>query len=261
MRKKYRIDTSRNIGKVIFVVEGGCPEGGTELRLLKKIFTDILGYETNELRRGADEEFVLYGRNPYSIVYGLNLPKNQLTQLTGESIDNLFYRLRTEFELKPEDCPVFFLYDRDVKSYKKNELRGGYVKRYTDPYGTPEGDQGQLLLSYPSVESYTVSCFETDLAQNRYELGADLKGKLAQLGIKETNIQTQEHLIRAAEEMDTALSELGCIEYDLDKLAPTLLLAYEGEQKLYEEEGGFSLLSQISLALMELNVLVEIEEN
>lgn len=37
--KKYKIDKSKNIGNVIFVVEGGRPEtGGTELRLLKRIF-------------------------------------------------------------------------------------------------------------------------------------------------------------------------------------------------------------------------------
>lgn len=47
--KKYRIDKTKNIGNVIFVVEGGRPEtGGTELRLLKKIFADILGYEVQE---------------------------------------------------------------------------------------------------------------------------------------------------------------------------------------------------------------------
>lgn len=40
--KKYRIDKTKNIGNVIFVVEGGRPKtGGTELRLLKKIFVDI----------------------------------------------------------------------------------------------------------------------------------------------------------------------------------------------------------------------------
>ena len=62
--KKYRIDKTKNIGNVIFVVEGGRPEtGGTELRLLKKIFADILEYEVQELRRGS-EEFIGYGKNP-----------------------------------------------------------------------------------------------------------------------------------------------------------------------------------------------------
>lgn len=52
--KKYRIDKSKMIGNVIFVVEGGRPDtGGTELRLLKRIFADILEYEVQELRRGT----------------------------------------------------------------------------------------------------------------------------------------------------------------------------------------------------------------
>ena len=57
--KKYKIDKMKNIGNVIFVVEGGRPEtGGTELRLLKKIFADILGYEVQELRRGSEESAI-----------------------------------------------------------------------------------------------------------------------------------------------------------------------------------------------------------
>ncbi|MDO4522083.1 MAG: hypothetical protein Q4B57_02925, partial [Eubacteriales bacterium] len=64
-------------------------------------------------------------------VFALNLPKNQLTQLTEDSIDELFRRLKEEFNVKPEDCPIFFLYDRDVKSYRLNELspcRNGFVR-------------------------------------------------------------------------------------------------------------------------------------
>lgn len=53
---KYKLNKEKNVGTVIFVVEGGRPEtGGTELKLLKTIFSDILGYEVHELRRGSDE--------------------------------------------------------------------------------------------------------------------------------------------------------------------------------------------------------------
>ncbi len=157
--KKYRIDKSKNIGNVIFVVEGGRPEtGGTELRLLKKIFADILGYEVQELRRGCDE-FIGHGVNPQYRVFALNLPKNQLTQMTDDALDTLYARISGEFGIKPEDCPIFYLYDRDYLSYKPNELRGKYVKRYTDPYSNENGDIGQLLLSYPAIESYLMHAF------------------------------------------------------------------------------------------------------
>ena len=162
-------------GNVIFVVEGGRPDtGGTELRVLKKIFVDILGYEVQELRRGS-EEFIGHGRNPQFRVFALNLPKNQLTQLTEDALDELYRRLREEFSIKPEDCPVFYLYDRDVLSYKRNELREKYVKKYTDPYGTDKGDQGQLLLSYPAIESYLISCIADDSTVLSCKMGQDVK--------------------------------------------------------------------------------------
>lgn len=173
--KKYKIDKSRNIGNVIFVVEGGRPEtGGTELRLLKKIFADILGYEVQELRRGCDE-FIGHGVNQQYHVFALNLPKNQLTQMTDEALDVLYARISREFGIKPEDCPIFYLYDRDYLSYKRNELRGKYVKKYTDPYSNENGDIGQLLLSYPAIESYLLSCIQDDTYKHSCFLGKDLK--------------------------------------------------------------------------------------
>jgi hypothetical protein len=97
--KKFKIDKAKNIGNVIFVVEGGRSEtGGTELRLLKKIFGDILEYEVQELRRGSDE-FIGHGKNPQFRVFALNLPKNQLTQLTEESIDELSCNRKLSFIL------------------------------------------------------------------------------------------------------------------------------------------------------------------
>ena len=140
--KKYRIDKSKMIGNVIFVVEGGRPDtGGTELRLLKRIFADILEYEVQELCRGHDE-FIAHGHNPHFHVFALNLPKNQLTQLTDDA----------------------------------------------------------------------------------------------------TN---------------AGLEAFGLGQYDLDGLAPTLLGVYDCQQEKFGKDGSFSLLSLISMALLELGILVE----
>lgn len=274
--KKYRIDKTKNIGNVIFVVEGGRPEtGGTELRLLKKIFADILEYEVHELRRGCDE-FIGYGKNPQFRVFALNLPKNQLTELTEESIDELFCRLIEEFGIKPEDCPIFYLYDRDVLSYKKNELRGKYVKKYTDPYGTDSGDQGQLLLSYPAIESFLLSCLEDDTFKMSSRLGKDVKGMLTDKicpsdCIDKTNIhletvdmvfsedksEAEKRLVHSVNEMDKGLKSVGITSYDVDNLSSTLLDVYDFQQQKYTEENTFLLLSLVGMALLELGVIVE----
>ena len=277
--KKYRIDKTKNIGNVIFVVEGGRPEtGGTELRLLKKIFADILDYEVQELRRGS-EEFIGHGKNPQFHVFALNLPKNQLTQLTEDAIDELFCRLREEFGIKPEDCPVFYLYDRDVLSYKRNELRGKYVKKYTDPYGTDMGAQGQLLLSYPSIESYLLSCIKNDTIKQSFRLGHDAKVVLKRiinpdncidkteahlntvdLVFSEEASEAEKRLIHSINEMDNGLATMGIQVYDLDNLAPTLLEVYDYQQQKYVEETVFSLLSLVGMALLELGVITEYDE-
>lgn len=258
--KTYKIDKSKNIGNVIFVVEGGRTDtGGTELRLLKNIFSDILGYEVRELRRGC-EEFIGHGNNPYSRVFALNLPKNQLTQLTDDSLDELFRRLKNEFDIKPEDCPIFFLYDRDYLSYHPNELRGKYVKRYTDPYGDENGNQGQLLLSYPSVESYLLSCIQDDVYLQSYFLGRDLKPELDNIDFSEEDISTEEQLIHATTEMDKCLDSFGFSSYNLDDLAPVMLGAYDIQQKKQKADGKFSLLSFVSMALLELGLIIENEE-
>lgn len=260
MIKKYRIDRTRIIGDVIFVVEGGrTKEGGTELRLLKSIFADILGYEVQELRRGC-EEFIGHGNNSSSRVFALNLQKNQLTQLTEDAMDELFARLKSEFKIKPEDCPIFYLYDRDYLSYHRNELRGKYVKKYTDPYVNESGDQGQLLLSYPSVESYLLSCIKEDVYKEKYYLGKDVKPALGEQGFSVEDISTDEHIVHATTEMDKGLSAFGIEEYDLDNLAPVLLAVYDEQQKNVDDVKKFSLVSLVSMALLELGVIVEVEE-
>ncbi len=277
--KKYKIDKTKNIGNVVFVVEGGRPDtGGTELRLLKKIFSDILEYEVQELRRGS-EEFIGHGPNSSFHVFALNLPKNQLTQLTEDSLDVLFGRLKKEFHIKPEDCPIFYLYDRDVRSYHLNELRARYIKKYTDPYGTDEGNQGQLLLSYPAIESYLLSCIIDKTFEYSSELGkeakimlsdmicpegsrekADIHEKTINLVFTERYEEAEKRLIHSINEMNYGLEMMGIESYDLDNLASVLLAVYDYEQEKYKGEKKFSFISLVGMALLELGVIVELVE-
>lgn len=145
-------------------------------------------------------------------------------------------------------------------SYKRNELRGKYVKKYTDPYGDENGNLGQLLLSYPAVESYLLSCIQDDVFSEAFFLGKDLKPELDKIGFSEEGISDEDHLIHAAIEMDKGLSEFGLCPYDLDNLAPTLLGVYDYQQEKHKTDESFSLLSLISMALLELGIIVECDE-
>lgn len=255
MEKTYKIDHSRNIGTVLFVVEGGNENGGAELRLIKKIFTDILGFEMNELRRGTDE-FIGYQGSSGSRVIGMNLPKNQIHKISDEDLDVLYQKIRDDLHLKPENYPLFFIYDRDYKSYKHNQLRK-YVNRFTDPYSNDEGDRGQLLLSYPSVEAFIMSCFKDNTFQEKHELGTELKVINKALKYDIEHIQSDSDLIHAVDEMNAACAEFECSDYDIDNLSEFLIKMYDKQQQYYVENAAFSVLSQISMALLELGIIVE----
>ena len=53
---------------------------------------------------------------------------------------------------------------------------------------------------------------------------------------------------------------MGVHTYDLDNLAPTLLEVYDYQQKKYDEDNVFHLLSLVGMALLELGVITECDE-
>lgn len=252
MNKHYIVRHDKNVGTVIFILEGS----KTEFQLLNKIFVDLLGYQIHELRRTKAQGFELRGSNPYSRIVALNLKSNFLFGINQDELDQLFVLIAQELKIKPEDVPIYYLYDRDVKSYEIDEVRE-YVERYQDPYGTIEGDQGQLLLSYPSIESYMVSCFQEDAFTLEYELGKALKQDAAQNGHTIQMIKKNSQIIHAADELNRAIEHHGIDEYDLDRLGDVLLSLYNHQQDEYLEKNTFRLLSTLSFAFLELGIIEE----
>ena len=113
------------------------------------------------------------------------------------------------------------------------------------------------MLSYPAVESYILSCVQENVFEQRYLLGTEAKVQLAQCEFSEDKISEDEHIIHATIEMDKGLAKLMIDDYDLDNLGTTLLGVYEGQQNIVKEYQQFSALSLISMALLELGVIVE----
>ena len=60
--------------------------------------------------------------------------------------------------------------------------------------------------------------------------------------------------------MDGGLEMMGVQGYDLDNLAPLLLEVYDYQQQKYIEEDVFSVFSLVGMALLELGVIIEEDE-
>ncbi len=78
--------------------------------------------------------------------------------------------------------------------------------------------QGLLLLSYPAIESFTLSNFEHHVFRENKETGKELKQYLHSRHINHQNI-TEESLMCAVRELWEALQKIGKLKLDLDSVA------------------------------------------
>lgn len=84
--------------------------------------------------------------------------------------------------------------------------------------------------------------------------------KTVDLVFSEEKTKAEKRLIHSINEMDSGLKAMGVRAYDLDNLAPTLLEVYDYQQQKYKDEDVFSLLSLVGMALLELDVIIECDE-
>ena len=84
--------------------------------------------------------------------------------------------------------------------------------------------------------------------------------KTVDLVFSEDKFEAEKRLIHSINEMDNGLETIGITSYDLDNLSSTLLDVYDYQQQKYMDENVFSLLSLVGMALLELGVIIECDE-
>lgn len=73
----------------------------------------------------------------------------------------MFDVLREQYQFPVDQSAIYYLFDRDPKSNTDSALIEKYIHSLADPYDNDNGYKaGQLLLSYPSIESYIISNFK-----------------------------------------------------------------------------------------------------
>ena len=82
--------------------------------------------------------------------------------------------LRYKYKFPVDQSAIYYLFDRDPKSNTDTELIKNYIQSLANPYENKNYKAGQLILSYPSIESYIVSNFR-DTSNLRFSLGKEAK--------------------------------------------------------------------------------------
>lgn len=251
------LNKDKSIGKVLYIVEGE----KTESYILWRLFTQIFDYQVETLLR--DKKYHKYNSktNPNSQVFVINAEQSNIKniQKDNEFLNNLFRELIENYDFDIDNSAIYYLFDRDNKSNTDAEFIRGLIgelanSRNNDGYLR----QGLLLLSYPCIESFTLSNFCCNSFSEKIDTGANLKTYLNKQKINHQNI-TDETLILAIKEMLNSFLCMGIDDYNIDNFSDCNMDIFNFEEAVYSEEKLYNALSLISISLIDLG-LVEIQQ-
>lgn len=245
---------NKRIGKVLFIVEGG----KHEFNLLKKIFVDVMGYTQIEKRR-ENARYYIRNAEKHSVIAVINTKTSNIESITDqEYLDSVFEKLIEIYDFDVDNAAIYYLFDRDPESNTDLGLITQLIGKLKNALENDDYTRGgMLLLSYPSVESYEVSCFQDESYKLSKKLGAEVKeyicsnAKLISMNkINETSI------VHAGSEMKGYLELMG-IELDLEDFSVTNEKVFHTEEQYLMEHSAFRLLSLLSCAFLDLGILKE----
>lgn len=252
-------DENRHIGKVLFIVEGI----KDEIYLLNKIFTCIFNYQYEKIDRLERYKPYNIKENPTSSIFVINTKESSINDINDADgyLDNLFTKLINEYKFPVDKAAIFYVFDRDSKSNTDKDIFIDLFKRLNNSRDSSEGfdKPGLLLISYPSIESFTASNYIKDTYNLEEATGHDMKTFLhaKNLACQRINCGTVE---LATLEMKKALSSIGISDYDLDNFSTTNIKIFDFQENNYAASKKYRLLSLLCIALIDLRLIEIIDD-
>ena len=251
-----RLNKDKHIGRVLFIVEGS----RTEFSILRQIFCNLLGYSYVEKRRNRLTYFASTN-DRFSKVGVINTQESNIRDISENEayLDEVFDILREQYRFPVDQSAIYYLFDRDPKSNTASALIEKYILSLTNPYDNDDYKAGQLLLSYPSIESYIISNFREITNVPQFLLGKDVKAYIGGNTDIQINRISEETLIKAANEFLRYLSSEQ-IAFDVDEFSEASHAVFTKQEAEYLSGQGFRLFSMLTLAFLQMGI-IELEES
>lgn len=250
------LNKGKSIGKVLYIVEGG----KTEPYILHKIFTKVFDYQVETILREKGYHKYNSKENLTSQVFVINAEESNIKNIDkdNEFLNNLFRTLIEDYDFDIDNSAIYYLFDRDNQS---NTDLAFIEELLTSLTNSRENKnylrQGLLLLSYPSIESFTLSNFQKDCFNKKFKIGDDLKTYLHEQKLNHQNI-SDETLCSATEELFKAFSAMNIDNYDIDNFGDCNTSIFHYEEATFSKEQLYKTLSLVCISLMDL-ALIEIK--
>lgn len=249
------LNKNKNIGRVLFIVEGS----STEKYILWKIFADIFDYQVETKMREHPYNIFNKKDNPYSKVFVINAKESNIKNIKkdDEFLNNLFRTLVEEYDFDVDDAAIYYLFDRDPESNTDLDFILKLLNQLTNSRENEDNyRQGLLLLSYPSIESFTLSCFESDSFNVKFGIGNELKKYLEDHKFNQSKI-TEDKLLLAATTLCNTLIQINNGEkFDIDDFKKCNIKVFNFEESLYSTDSVFCCLCLLCISLIDLGLII-----
>lgn len=249
---KISLNKDKNIGKVLYIVEGS----RTEKYLLWKIFADIFDYQVETIIRDHPYQIFNKKENPYSKVFVINAAESNIKNIKkdDEFLNNLFIELIENYNFDIDNAAIYYLFDRDAESNTDPIFIKNLLNTLTNSRENENNfRQGILLLSYPSIESFTLSCFDKNSFSLKIKLGSELKQYLDNSKFNQSKID-ENALQLAVENLMNSLLKINNNEFDIDDFKDQNIKVFDFEEAVYSKESVYNCLSLMAISLIDLGL-------
>lgn len=251
-----QLNKDKSIGKVLYIIEGA----KTEPIILHHIFCNIFDYQVETILRNKGYHKYNSKENPFSQVFVINAEESNIKHIAkdNEFLNNLFQELIENYDFDLDNAAIYYIFDRDNQSNTDTEFIEGLIselKNSRDNEGFNR--QGMLLLSYPSIEAFTLSNFEDNCFEQKYKLGKDLKQYLHVCGYNQRHI-TEETILHTVLEMFKAFNVMSITSFDIDSMGACNRDVFTYQETEYKKEELYRAISLLSVSFLDLG-LIEIE--
>lgn len=254
---RIQLNKEKSIGKVLYIIEGA----KTEPIVLHRIFCNIFDYQVETILRNKGYHKYNSKDNPFSQVFVINAEESNIKHIAkdNEFLNNLFKELIETYDFDVDNAAIYYLFDRDNQSNTDTTFINGLISELGNSRDN-EGfnRQGLLLLSYPSIEAFTLSNFENDCFEKKFKLGKDLKQYLHACRYNQQHI-SEESILHAITEMFKAFDTMNITNLNIDSMEACNGEIFKHQENEYKKEELYNSLSLLSISLLDLG-LIEIDE-
>ncbi len=245
----------KSIGDVIFVVEGA----KNEFSLLKRVLTEILHYEYIRKNRHEIEfyEKKIEKKIALSRIAVVNTETSNINSLDdiNNFLDNELSKLAFQYGFDIDNSAIFYIFDRDRQSNQDISLIRNYIEKFRNPYDNGFDRGGLLLLSYPAVESYTVSSFIDDAYMMEFALGKNVKTFIGDSGGNlELTKMNKVSILKAVNEMMKYFA-VQDIQFVIDQFDKAHLTVLDSQEGYFTDKAAYQCLSLLSVAFIYLGII------